>query len=96
MEREALGALSDLASYERPKKMTLLAEELTVENGFLTPTLKVKRREVQTRLDAVIDRQVNRWRALIEWRCGTNTMLLSIRLPGKPTIRGIDMDKFRA
>ena len=56
MERETLGALGDLPSYERPKKLALLREELTVENGFLTPTLKVKRREVQERLKDVIDR----------------------------------------
>jgi long-chain acyl-CoA synthetase len=55
MERETLGALGDLPSYERPKKLALLAEELTVENGFLTPTLKVKRREIQERLEDVID-----------------------------------------
>ncbi|MEX2467641.1 MAG: long-chain fatty acid--CoA ligase [Gemmatimonadota bacterium] len=55
MEKETLGGLGDLASYERPKKLALLSEELTVENGFLTPTLKVKRREIQDRLDDVID-----------------------------------------
>src|SRR5690606_1168721 len=56
LERETLGSLGDLASYERPKKMALLSEELTVENGFLTPTLKVKRNVVQERLRDVIDR----------------------------------------
>jgi long-chain acyl-CoA synthetase len=55
MERETLGTLDDLASYERPKKLALLPEELTVENGFLTPTLKVKRREIQERMADVID-----------------------------------------
>src|SRR5690606_5597989 len=55
MEAETLGSLGDLASYERPKKMALLAEELTVENGFLTPTLKVKRRVLEERLADVID-----------------------------------------
>ncbi len=47
--------LADLASFERPKKVALLAEEFTVENGFLTPTLKVKRQVVRERLDHVID-----------------------------------------
>ncbi len=55
MERETLGALDYLASYERPKKLALLPEELTVENGFLTPTLKVKRREIQDRMEDIID-----------------------------------------
>ncbi len=55
VERELLGMLSDFASYERPKKVALLEEEFTVDNGMLTPTLKVKRRVVHERLDAVID-----------------------------------------
>jgi long-chain acyl-CoA synthetase len=56
VEHEVFGMLDDLASFERPKKIALLAEEFTVENGFLTPSLKVKRRVVQERLDPVIDR----------------------------------------
>ena len=56
VESEVLGTLGDLASFERPKKIVLLSHDLTVENGFLTPSLKVKRRVVQERLDAVIDR----------------------------------------
>lgn len=55
MESEVFGMLTDLAPYEKPKKMALLEEELSIENGFLTPTLKVKRRVVQERLDALID-----------------------------------------
>ncbi len=54
MEREVFAMLTDLASFERPKKIALLEEELSTENGFLTPTLKVKRRVVQERLDSVI------------------------------------------
>ena len=56
VESELLGMLDDLASYERPKKVALLVEEFSVENDMLTPTLKVKRREVEKRLDDVIDR----------------------------------------
>jgi long-chain acyl-CoA synthetase len=55
VEHEVLGSLDDLASFERPKKIALLSEDLTVENGFLTPSLKVKRRVVHERLDSVID-----------------------------------------
>jgi long-chain acyl-CoA synthetase len=55
LEREILGGLDDLASYERPKKLALLEEEFTVENGTLTPTQKVKRRVVQERFKHVID-----------------------------------------
>ena len=56
MEAELFGMLDDFASYERPKKLALLDEEFTVENGFLTPTLKVKRRVVHRELADVIDR----------------------------------------
>ena len=55
MEREVFGMLTDLASFQRPKKIALLEEELSIENGFLTPTLKVKRRVVHERLDSLID-----------------------------------------
>jgi long-chain acyl-CoA synthetase len=55
VETEILGSLTDLASFEQPKKIALLAEDLTVENGFLTPSLKVKRRVVQEKLESVID-----------------------------------------
>lgn len=55
VEGELFPMLEDLASYERPKKVALLDEEFTIENGLLTPTLKVKRRIVQERLEHVID-----------------------------------------
>jgi long-chain acyl-CoA synthetase len=55
VESQVLGTLGDLARFERPKKIALLAHDLTVENGFLTPSLKVKRRVVEERLSHVID-----------------------------------------
>jgi long-chain acyl-CoA synthetase len=55
VQSELWPMLDDLASFEKPKRLALISEEFTVENGFLTPTLKVKRRVVQERLDAVID-----------------------------------------
>jgi long-chain acyl-CoA synthetase len=55
VESQVLGTLGDLARFERPKKIALLAYDLTVENGFLTPSLKVKRRVVEERLGHVID-----------------------------------------
>ena len=55
MEREVFGMLTDLASFQKPKKIGLLEEELSIENGFLTPTLKIKRRVVHERLDSLID-----------------------------------------
>jgi long-chain acyl-CoA synthetase len=46
----------DLAKFEKVKKIALLEEEMTVEGGELTPTLKVKRRVVNEKYGAVIDK----------------------------------------
>ncbi len=45
-----------LAPYERIKKFELIPNDLTVENGNLTPLMKVKRRKVAERFRDVIDR----------------------------------------
>jgi len=55
VQGEATGMLGDLASYETPKKWAVLPEELTEENGFLTPSLKIKRRVVEDRFSELID-----------------------------------------
>ena len=55
VESEVLGMLSGLASFETPKKIALLSEELTIENGMLTPTLKVKRSSVEEGFAGVIE-----------------------------------------
>jgi len=47
LERETLGRLSGFARYELPKKILVLADEFTIEDGTLTPTLKVKRKAVE-------------------------------------------------
>ncbi|HJW72376.1 MAG TPA: long-chain fatty acid--CoA ligase [Geothrix sp.] len=44
-----------LSNYERIKKMTLLADEMTLEGGQLTPSLKVKRRVVNQMYAAQIE-----------------------------------------
>jgi long-chain acyl-CoA synthetase len=46
----------DLSKFEKVKKIALLEEEMTVEGGELTPTLKVKRRVVNEKYSAVIDK----------------------------------------
>jgi len=47
VEREVMGNLRDLASYEMPKKVIIVEQDFTIEAGELTPTLKVKRRVVE-------------------------------------------------
>jgi long-chain acyl-CoA synthetase len=56
MEREVMGGLRDLAKFEMPKKVVLLERDFTIESGELTPSLKVKRRQVEKHYKDVIDR----------------------------------------
>jgi long-chain acyl-CoA synthetase len=56
MEREVMEHLGELSRYETPKKIALLADEFTIEDGTLTPSMKVRRRVVQERFAKLIDR----------------------------------------
>jgi long-chain acyl-CoA synthetase len=55
IESEVARLTGDLAQYERVKAVLLLNQEMTVENGELTPTLKVKRRFVTEKYKKLID-----------------------------------------
>jgi long-chain acyl-CoA synthetase len=54
-ERQVAALTTDLANYERVKKVALLEHELTIEGDELTPTMKVKRRVVDEKYKDVID-----------------------------------------
>ncbi len=54
-ERQVAGLMSEVPQYERVKRVALLENELTIEGGELTPTLKVKRRIVDEKYSDVID-----------------------------------------
>jgi long-chain acyl-CoA synthetase len=41
--------------YERPKRLLVTLEDFTIENGILTPSLKIKRREVVKRYGAALE-----------------------------------------
>ena len=56
MQRQVDALCADLSKFERVKRVALLENELTVEGGELTPTLKVKRRVVDEKYRDVIDR----------------------------------------
>ncbi|MBI4513062.1 MAG: long-chain fatty acid--CoA ligase [Gemmatimonadetes bacterium] len=56
MERQVLDPLADLASFERPKKIGLLASDFSIESGEMTPTLKLKRRIVEEKYREIIER----------------------------------------
>jgi long-chain acyl-CoA synthetase len=55
IEREAMVNLRDLAGFEMPKKVIVIKDDFTIENGQLTPTLKVKRAVVETTYRDLID-----------------------------------------
>jgi long-chain acyl-CoA synthetase len=54
--RQIGGLTPDLAKYEQIKAIALLENEFTIEGGELTPTLKVKRRVIDEKYRAIIDR----------------------------------------
>ena len=55
LEAEVGKEFQGLASYEIPKRIAFLDEDFSVQNGVLTPTLKVKRKVVQERFKETID-----------------------------------------
>jgi long-chain acyl-CoA synthetase len=56
LEKQVDELTKDLSKYEKVKKIALLKDEMTVEGGELTPTLKVKRRVVNEKYKDVIDK----------------------------------------
>ncbi|HEY0386025.1 MAG TPA: long-chain fatty acid--CoA ligase [Pyrinomonadaceae bacterium] len=55
-ERQVASHTTELAQYERVKRIILLEHEMTIEGGELTPTLKVKRRVIAEKYRDVIER----------------------------------------
>jgi long-chain acyl-CoA synthetase len=55
VQREVVQLTTELADYERVRRIALLPEEFTIDGGELTPTLKVKRRVVDEKYRALID-----------------------------------------
>ncbi len=55
LEREIAVRAQGFKSYERPRKIAVIDEEFTVENELLTPTLKLKRRNIVMRYWEVLE-----------------------------------------
>ncbi len=55
-ERQVAGATKGLAKFETVKKIALIENEMTVETGELTPTMKLKRRVIDEKYKQLIDR----------------------------------------
>jgi long-chain acyl-CoA synthetase len=55
LQKELDKYAADFKSYERPKRLLVTLDDFTIENGILTPSLKIKRREVVKRYGAALD-----------------------------------------
>jgi long-chain acyl-CoA synthetase len=55
VQREVTMLTRDLADYERVRKVALLPDELTIDGGEMTPTLKVKRRVIDEKFADLVE-----------------------------------------
>ncbi|MCQ2820170.1 MAG: AMP-binding protein [archaeon] len=51
---ERIGRANDLKGFELVKNIFIAPEEFSIENGLLTPTLKLKRKEISKKYDSII------------------------------------------
>ena len=56
IDKQIASIQKDLASYERVRKFTLLEQPFSIDEGELTPTQKVKRKFVEQKYSALIER----------------------------------------
>jgi long-chain acyl-CoA synthetase len=49
MQREVTAKTADLASFEQVRRIALLPRDLTIEDGDLSPTMKIRRRIVEAK-----------------------------------------------
>ncbi len=54
MQREVSAKTADLASFEQIRRIALLPRDLTIEDGDLSPTMKIRRRVVEAKFADVI------------------------------------------
>ncbi len=56
LQKEVTNQLKEFSKHEQVRKIALLGEELTDQNGALTPTLKIKRRVINERYQELINK----------------------------------------
>ena len=56
VQRDVSALTGKLADYERIRRIALLPDEFTIDNGELTPTLKVKRRVIDEKFGELIEK----------------------------------------
>jgi len=71
VERELLALLdtvnSALEDHEKVAKLIITSDSWTIDNGFLTPTLKVKRNLVEANYAGLVEREAANRRTLLVW-----------------------------
>jgi len=60
IEEDLNEAQKNLSSYEKIRKFTLLGKPFTIEDGELTPTMKIKRKYVEEKYKQVIDKMYHK------------------------------------
>ena len=55
VQREAMDLTRELSDYERVKRVYLLPREFSIDNGEMTPTLKIKRGVIDEKYEEAID-----------------------------------------
>lgn len=62
--KQRIASLTEkLPSHERPRETALMDDDLTMDNAMLTPTLKVRRRQVEERFKALVEEMYERLEA---------------------------------
>ena len=56
IERQITEQTAGLSQYEKVKRFSLIENEMTIDGGELTPTLKLRRRVVDEKYKSVIDK----------------------------------------
>ena len=55
IEKELAERSTNFKGFEKPKKFIITTEDFTTDNGMLTPTLKLKRRNVLAKYESALN-----------------------------------------